>query len=133
MTSVQFAFVKLIVRDLDTMTEFYRRALGLYPARTIEAGTATEIVMRPEGQRAGFCLVLYRHADGRIVVVGTGHGPIGLYVENTDDAFTGALRAGASPKQAPFDVAGLRVAFVEDPEGHELEFLQLTPTSRETE
>jgi predicted enzyme related to lactoylglutathione lyase len=127
MTSVQFAFVKLVVRDLDAMSDFYQRALGLYPARTIDTDTITEIVMRPKGEENGFCLVLYKPKDGRQITIGNGHGPVGLYVKDADEAFENALREGASLQQEPFNVAGLRVAFVNDPEGHELEFLARLP------
>lgn len=125
MAPVQFAFVKLVVRDLQAMSDFYQRALDLYPTRTIETGTATEIVMRPNGVKSGFCLVLYKPANNPNITIGNGHGPVGVYVENADEAFALAIREGATPKQEPFEVPGLRVAFVEDSEGHELEFLQL--------
>ena len=49
MTSVQFAFVKLVVRDLDAMSGFYQRALNLYPARTIDTDAITEVIMLPKG------------------------------------------------------------------------------------
>lgn len=128
MASVQFAFVKLVVRDLAAMSNFYQRALDPYPARTIDTDTITEIIMRPKGEESGFCLVLYWPKDGREIAIGNGHGPVGLYVQNTDEAFENAIREGASPQQKPFNVAGLRVAFVSDPEGHELEFLSKPPT-----
>jgi predicted enzyme related to lactoylglutathione lyase len=127
MTSVQFAFVKLVVRDLDAMSGFYQRALNLYPARTIDTDTITEVIMRPKGEGAGFCLVLYKPKDGREITTGNAHGPVGLYVTDADEAFENAIREGASPLQKPFNVAGLRVAFVNDPEGHELEFLARLP------
>jgi predicted enzyme related to lactoylglutathione lyase len=128
MTSVQFAFVKLVVRDLDAMSNFYQRALDLHPVRTIDTDTITEIIMRPKGEDAGFCLVLYKPKDGREIAIGNGHGPIGLYVKDTDEAFENAIHEGASPQQKPFNVTGLRVAFVNDPEGHELEFLSKQPS-----
>ncbi len=127
MTSVQFAFVKLVVRDLDAMSGFYQRALDLYPARTIDTETVTEIIMRPKGEENGFCLVLYNPKDGREIKIGNAHGPVGLYVKDADAAFANAIREGASPLQKPFNIAGLRVAFVNDPEGHELEFLARPP------
>lgn len=128
MTSVQFAFVKIVVRDLDVMSRFYQDALDLYPARTIDTDLVTEVILRPHGEEAGFCLVLYKPKDGREIVIGNGHGPVGFYVKDADEAFKNAIREGASPRQKPFNVAGLRVAFVSDLEGHELEFLARSPT-----
>ncbi len=127
MASVQFAFVKFVVRDLDAMLGFYQRALDLHPTRTIETDTITEIIMRPRGEESGFCLVLYKPKDGGAITVGNGHGPVGIYVKDADEAFENAIREGASAQQKPFNVAGLRVAFVNDPEGHELEFLARPP------
>jgi lactoylglutathione lyase len=119
-----FAFVKFVVRDLHAMRAFYERALQLVAVRTIDTPAITEILMRPQGETEGFCLVLYKSRDDRAVTLGDAHGPLGFYVESASDAFENALREGAAPLKAPFEISGLRVAFVRDPEGHELEFLE---------
>lgn len=120
----RFAFVKFVVRDLSAMRVFYECALQLVAVRTIDTPDITEIIMRPKGEAEGFCLVLYKSKDDRAVVLGDAHGPLGFYVGSASDAFQSALRKGATPLKAPFDISGLRVAFVRDPEGHELEFLE---------
>lgn len=129
MSGVKFAFVKFIVNDLDAMTTFYERALALVVARTIDTGTITEIIMRPKGEKDGFCLVLFKSKDQNAIKIGDGYGPVGLYVKDVDATFENAIREGATPQQKPVDVANMRVAFVNDPEGHALEFLAISVTS----
>lgn len=124
MAYVQFAFVKLIVRDLEKMRAFYERALDLVVARKVDTETLAELIMMPKGETGGFCLVLYKAMDGSEPVVGTGHGPIGVNVASCDEAYALALREGGREKTKPFDFPGLRVAFAFDPEGHEIEYLE---------
>jgi predicted enzyme related to lactoylglutathione lyase len=46
-------------------------------------------------------------------------------VPDVDASFARAVAHGASAHIAPYDVAVGRVAFVRDPEGHEIEFVSL--------
>ena len=123
--SVTFAFVKLVVRDLDAMLGFYEAALGLVAAQTVDTDTMTEQILRRPGVEAGPSLILYRHKDGREIALGNAHGPIGFYVRDVDAAFAHAVAKGAAPDRPPFDVGNLRVAFVLDPEGHEIELVSV--------
>lgn len=128
---LQFGFVKFNVRDLPLMAAFYENALGLVSARTIEAETVTELILRPSADDRGFCLVLCAYRDGRQITVGNAHGALAFFVEDAADTYERALQAGAAPLTAPFEVRGMTVAFAVDPEGHELEFLSgALPTSR---
>jgi lactoylglutathione lyase len=125
-TPVRLGFVKLVVRNLPAMTAFYSQALGLRALRTIENATMAETVLAwPGGGGSDARLVLYRHSDGRELSIGTAHGPIGLFVPDVDASFARAVAHGASAHIAPCDVAAGRVAFVHDPEGHEIEFVSL--------
>ncbi|HEY2750258.1 VOC family protein [Phenylobacterium sp.] len=118
-----FAFMKFVVKDLDRMAAFYGAAVGLGSATRIETGELTELVLRnPAGDR-GLCLVLCRYADGRDNTPGGAYGALGIYVPDVDAAHARALGAGAGELRPPFDVRGLRVSFVQDPEGREIEFL----------
>jgi len=123
--SVRFGFVKFVVRDLDLMRSFYERALGLAVAQRIDLPDAVELVMRRRGEETGFSLILYWRRDGRDIHVGTGHGPLGLYVRDVDAAFAHAVREGATPHREPWNATGMRVAFVLDPEGRELELISM--------
>ena len=123
--SVRLGFIKLVVQDLDAMVAFYEAALGLAVSQTIDTESMTEKVLRRPGETTGFSLILYRHKDGRAIVVGNGHGPVGLFVRDPDAAFDHAVKSGAKAHRSPFDTAGGRAAFVLDPEGHELEFISV--------
>jgi predicted enzyme related to lactoylglutathione lyase len=107
------------------MRSFYERAFGLVVAQTIDLPDIVELVMRRPGDEAGFSLILYWPKTGGNVAVGNAHGPLGLYVRDVDIAFAHAVKEGASPHREPWDATGMRVAFVLDPEGRELELISM--------
>lgn len=121
--SVRFGFMKFVVRDLPAMKSFYERAFGLVVAQTIDLPDIMELVMRRPGEEAGFSLILLWNKDGR--EVGSGHGPLGLYVRDVDAAYAHAVSQGATAHRAPWDTEAMRVAFVLDPEGRELELISM--------
>ena len=121
--SMKFGLVKFVVRDLAAMTAFYERALGLVVTRTIDLPAIVEKVMSFPDDRSGLGLVLYYNKDDRPVTVGDGHGPLVFYVRDVDGAYAHTLACGATGERPPFDIGDLRIAFVRDPEGRELEFI----------
>ncbi len=123
--SVRMGFVKFVVQDLEKMRGFYERAFGLVVAQTIDLPDILELVMRRPGEESGFSLILYWPKAGGSVTVGTAHGPLGLYVRDVDVAFAHAVAQGATPHREPWDATGMRVAFVLDPEGRELELISM--------
>ncbi|MBS0363332.1 MAG: VOC family protein [Proteobacteria bacterium] len=123
--SVRMGFMKFVVRDLDAMRDFYERAFGLVVAQTIDLPDILELVLRRAGDETGFSLILYWNKDGRPVEVGSGHGPLGLYVRDVDAAYAWAVGQGAQPHRPPWDAGAMRVAFVLDPEGRELELISM--------
>jgi lactoylglutathione lyase len=123
--SARFGFMKFVVRDLDGMRSFYERAFGLVVAQTIDLPDATELILRRPGEETGFSLILYGNKDGREISVGTGHGPLGLFVRDVDAAYAHAVSQGASPHREPWDTEAMRVGFVLDPEGRELELISM--------
>lgn len=123
--SVRMGFVKFVVQDLEKMRSFYERAFGLVVAQTIDLPDIMELVMRRPGEESGFSLILYWPKAGGNVAVGTAHGPLGLYVRDVDIAFAHAVKEGATPHREPWDATGMRVAFVLDPEGRELELISM--------
>jgi len=75
--------------------------------------------------KGGANLILYQHKDGRKLTLGDAHGPVGFYVRDADAAYAHAIEQGAAPHREPFDAGTMRVAFVLDPEGHEIEMLSM--------
>lgn len=123
--SARFGFMKFVVRDLEAMKSFYERAFGLAVSKTIDLPDITELVMRRPGEDTGFSLILYWNKDDRPIEVGSGHGPLGLYVRDVDAAYAWAVSQGAAPHRPPWDAGAMRVAFVLDPEGRELELISM--------
>jgi predicted enzyme related to lactoylglutathione lyase len=121
----RFGFMKFVVRDLDAMRSFYERAFGLVVAQTIDLPDIMELVMRRPGEETGFSLILYWNKDGRDVAIGTGHGPLGLFVRDVDAAYARAVSQGATAHREPWDTEAMRVGFVLDPEGRELELISM--------
>ena len=123
--SATFAFAKLIVSDLDGAVDFYARVLGLVVAQTIEMDDLAERILAKPGQQGGSNLILYQHKDGRPLTLGDAHGPVGFYVRDVDATYAHALGQGAKGHREPFDTGTLRVAFILDPEGHEIELVSV--------
>lgn len=123
--SVRFGFVKFVVRDLEAMRDFYERAFGLVVAQTIDLPDITELVLRRVGEETGFSLILYWNKDGRETTLGDAHGPLGLYVRDVDAAYAHAVSQGATAHREPWDTGAMRVGFVLDPEGRELELISM--------
>ena len=123
--SATFGFVKLVVRDLDPMVGFFERALGLAVAQTVDTPEMTEKILRKPGVEGGAMVILYHHKDGREITLGNGWGPVGFYVRDVEASYAHAIREGATPHREPFDAGAMRVAFVLDPEGHEIELVSM--------
>jgi predicted enzyme related to lactoylglutathione lyase len=123
--SARFGFMKFVVRDLAAMRSFYERAFGLTVSQTIDLPDIMELVMRRPGEDTGFSLILYWNKAGGEVSVGTSHGPLGLFVRDVDAAYAHAVSHGATPHREPWDTEAMRVAFVLDPEGRELELISM--------
>src|SRR4051812_24422552 len=123
--SATFAFAKIVVADLDRAVDFYARVLGLTVAQTIEMDDLAERILAKPGQQGGANLILYQHKDGRALTLGDAHGPVGFYVRDVDATYAHALSQGAQGHREPFDAGALRVAFILDPEGHEIELVSV--------
>ena len=123
--SATFAFTKVVVSDLAGAVDFYGRVLGLVVAQTIEMDDLAERIMAKPGQQGGANLILYQHKDGRPLALGDAHGPVGFYVRDVDATYAHALAQGAAAHREPFDAGTLRVAFILDPEGHEIELVSV--------
>lgn len=117
---LSLGFVKFTVSDLPAMQAFYEAALGLTEQKRLEFPDFTEVILQGP---AGADLALIHYKDGREIILGNGAGPIGCYLKDVDAAYERAVAAGAEPRLPPTGQGDIRVAFVVDPEGHEIEFL----------
>lgn len=123
--TAKLGFMKFVVADLPAVLDFYGRAFGLVPVQTIEQDHFVEKILRRPGETSGFSLILFHYKDGRKIQVGNGHGPLGLYVRDVEVAYAHAIAQGAKAQTEPYDTGAMRVAFVQDPEGRELELISM--------
>jgi len=121
-------FFKLVVRDIDAARTFYTRAFGLVQrgADVVLPGLREVMLARPGEQ---FTLVLYQHTDGREIEMGSAHGPVGFLTRDLSGAMAHLVAEGAKPGRGPFDLPGMKIAFAFDPEGHEIELIQMAPAT----
>lgn len=123
--SARLGFVKFVVKDLDAMRSFYERAFGLAVAQTIDQPDFMELILRRPGEETGFSLILFWYRNGPEIALGTAHGPLGLFVRDVDAAYAHAVKEGATAHREPYDTGAMRVGFVLDPEGRELELISM--------
>ena len=116
------AFMKLIVNDLLLMRDFYQRTFDFAQVETFDTPEFEEIMLRQEGN--DFMLLLLRYKNGRRSPDAAAHGATGFVCTDLQASVDRALGAGATLKLAPTEVGPTRVAFVDDPEGHEIEIIQ---------
>jgi lactoylglutathione lyase len=121
---MKLGFAKLVVHDLVAMQAFYMQTFELILHRVIEDQAFTEVILKwADAAEANARLVLFSYKDGRDLIVGNGHGPLGLYVPDVDVIIERAVSMGAMLVQPAYDLPMFRIAFLNDPEGHELEIL----------
>lgn len=117
----RFNFVKVPTRDLAGQLAFYETAFGFAHVAAFENDEMEEILARQEGEALQLCLMRLKTlpADARSIV-----GVIGFVTDDIDAALQRALDAGADLKQSVFEVDGIRIALLWDPEGNEIELVQ---------
>lgn len=62
-----------------------------------------------------------------------GNQNISLSVSDLDDTYRQVQAAGYQPDQAPFEIAGVRMFFVKDPDGTAVEFIEFQGSVRTSE
>jgi catechol 2,3-dioxygenase-like lactoylglutathione lyase family enzyme len=114
-------FFKLISTQPEQLETFYKDAFGFERVAMVDLPQFQELVLQlPDGTAS---LVLYHHKDDREVAVGNGHGPIGLITRDVDALHQAALAAGATELAAPMKFGPVRLSFLLDPEGHQIELI----------
>ncbi len=118
----RFNFVKLPVTALGPQAAFYSRAFGFAEQQRFENDDFEEAILTQEDGGLMLCLMrLKRPPESAAQSIGV----LGFVTDDIDAALAEALDAGATLKQAVFEIAGgTRIALVDDPEGHEIEFVQ---------
>lgn len=120
------AFYKIFVADLDRSIDFYSACLGFREQRRIDAGKFDEVVLAPGKQ--GASIVLCRWKDERAVEAGAANGPTGYFVADVDGITARMTDRGAKTVIGPLDYAGMRIAVLADPDGHQIELLGRNPS-----
>lgn len=123
-TRARLAFFKLNVPDMDAALAFWTEAFGFSVATTFDEPDFLEHILELPGEEAGPSLMLVSYKDGRDVKVGTGHGPVGFVCEDIEASHAAALAVGARQVTGVFEAAGVKIAILESPEGHEIELVQ---------
>ena len=134
MASVSFAFTQVFVRDLALTSDFYSKAFGMREIRRLkydDDGGMEEVVLAC-GDTPMPTLVLACHLDGR--ETGKREVFLGFYSDDLDESVENAVACGGTVLSEPATLPdGLRVAIVEDPEGHLIEIMEVARSVRSNE
>jgi predicted enzyme related to lactoylglutathione lyase len=124
MTAARLSFFKLLVRDLATTQRFYETALGFSVHDRFDTPDFEEVLLRQKG--SDLMLVLLHYTDGRAIPAADNHGPTGFVTDDITATHAALVKAGGKPKGAVIEVEGIKVAFLDDPDGHEIELVQFS-------
>ena len=118
----RFNFIKLPVTALDAQAAFYTAAFGFSEQQRFENDAFEEAILTQEEGGLMLCLMRLKHPPQNAAQT---IGVLGFVAEDIDAAMATAIGAGATLKQAVFEIAGgTKISLVDDPEGHEIEFVQ---------
>jgi len=123
--SVRLGFFKLNVADIEPALSFWQGAFGFEVTATFDEPEFFEKVLALPDQPAGPNLMLVQYKDGRDASVGPGHGPVGLICDDIHASHDRALACDAEKVTGVFEAAGVRIAVLKSPQGHEIELIQL--------
>ncbi|MXO66847.1 VOC family protein [Altericroceibacterium endophyticum] len=124
-SAIRLSFFKLNTANMEAALRFYGDGFGFAITATFDEPDFIEHIMALPGQQTGPSLLLVEWKDARDVSVGGGHGPVGFEVDDLDAVYQRLLELGATGTVEPFDMEGTKVAMLTDPEGHEIELIQL--------
>ena len=147
LTDVSFCHLVIGVTDMDRALAFYRDALGMEVAfESLISGEPFDAVLhakrKQEGRVVGgllgglmvelLSLGSVPSADKPARRGITGIDNVSLSVPDLDDTHRRITAAGYVPDQAPFEIGGVRMFFVKDPDGTPVEFIELPNGARST-
>jgi lactoylglutathione lyase len=118
----------LRVGDLDRALDFYTKVLGMRVLRRTDypAGRFTNVFVGYADESSAAVLELTHNWDTKTYDPGTGYGHVAIEV---DDAYKACedvkTRGGRVTREAgPMKHGTTVIAFVEDPDGYKIEFVQ---------
>jgi catechol 2,3-dioxygenase-like lactoylglutathione lyase family enzyme len=151
LTDVSFCHLVVGVTDMDRALAFYRDTLGMEVVfETLISGEPFDAVLQATRKREGRVvggllgglmvelLSLGPKPDGTPDAAkparrgSTGIHNVSLSVTDLDDTHRRITAAGYTPDQAPFEIGGVRMFFVKDPDGTPVEFIELPKGVRST-
>lgn len=118
--------VILFVEDCERAATFYQQ-FGFEETFRTSTDSPVKVEMVLDGFGLGLALPGPAMESHGLDPISSGHRAcITLWTENIDAAYAMALEAGAADRTAPhaFLDGRLRVAFVEDPDGHPMQLVQ---------
>lgn len=144
---VSFCHLVVGVTDMDRALAFYRDVLGMDVVfETLISGEPFDAVLhatrKQEGRVVGGLLGGLMIELLSIGATATGDDGarrtfrgihnVSLSVTDLDDTHRRIVSAGYTPDQEPFEIGGVRMFFVEDPDGTPVEFIELPNGARST-
>jgi catechol 2,3-dioxygenase-like lactoylglutathione lyase family enzyme len=144
---VSFCHLAVGVTDMDRALAFYRGVIGMEVVfETLISGESFDTVLhasrRQEGRVVGGLIgglmvellsLGAASADAKPKRRGiTGIQNVALSVTDLDDTYRRIIDAGYVPDQEPFEIGGVRMFFVKDPDGTPVEFIELPDGARST-
>jgi catechol 2,3-dioxygenase-like lactoylglutathione lyase family enzyme len=141
---VSFCHLVVGVTDMDRALAFYRDVLGMEIVfETIIAGEPFDAALHSHRQHQGRVvggllgglmveLLSIGRAEQRQRRGITGIHNVSLSVTDLNDTHRRVIDAGYIPDQEPFEIGGVRMFFVKDPDGTPVEFIELPDGARST-
>jgi catechol 2,3-dioxygenase-like lactoylglutathione lyase family enzyme len=144
---VSFCHLVVGVTDMDRALAFYRDVLGMEVIfETLISGEPFDAVLhakrKQEGRVVGGLLgglmvellsLGAKPAEDKPARRGiTGIHNVSLSVTDLNDTHRRIIDAGYPPEQEPFEIGGVRMFFVKDPDGTPVEFIELPNGARST-
>lgn len=144
---VSFCHLVVGVTDMDRALAFYRDVLGMEVVfESLISGEPFDAVLHATRKREG--RVVGGLLGGLMIeLLSIGTGPsrddaapraftgihnVSLSVRDLDDTHRRVASAGYTPDQDPFEIGGVRMFFVKDPDGTAVEFIELPNGARST-
>ena len=124
MPIAKLSFFKVIVRDLEIARSFYERSLGFEQVGYFDTPDFLESIMQQPGADVTMMLLAYK--DGCDISDAIRHGPTGFFTDDIEAAHARLIAEGATQKSGIIVVGdNIRIALLDDPDGHELELCQM--------
>ncbi len=144
---VSFCHLVVGVTDMDRALAFYRDVIGMEVVfETLISGEPFDAVLHAKRQQEGRVVggllgglmvellslgpkPAAERPAGRSI---TGIHNVSLSVPDLDETHRRISAAGYTPEQEPFEIGGVRMFFVKDPDGTPVEFIELPDGARST-